>query len=480
MPLRTPGRRAALLVLAAGCALSAGASWAAPVTATRQDGPIGGRQLATAGTVRGTGSSALPPAITAASFVVADAKTGEVLAARAPHRALPSASTMKTLTALTIIREVPLDRQVTVLAPDLAVECTCVGLAPRQVYTVDALLHAALLRSGNDAANVLASSTGDRSITIGAMNELARRLRADDTHAVTPSGLDAPGQRTSAYDLALIVRAGLADPQFRARFNAPSYAFGPVNGPRRTLVTQNILRRLGYAGQLGGKDGWTTPARHTFVGSAERGGRTLVVTLLGADRSYGTQATALLNWGFAQRAGTEVGMLAAPRTDAELAGAEPAATPSHAPHAEEQPTPPAARTADGGPVEQEVAMQADVDPLARVEPAPLARPEPVPALAPEPPEQHLPLPAQASLSLGAVLCTGLALAPGRRPRPTRPGGAPRPPARTAHSARRSARPARGDRAEQPHRTAGPAERPVRRSARPSEPAGRGAVDARNG
>jgi len=458
MPLRTPGRRAALLVLAAGCALSAGASWGPPITANDRPTPVGGPLLGTDGTVRAPGSGTLPAAVTASAFVVADARTGDVLAARAPHRELPSASTMKALTALTVIREVPLDRQVTVLAPDLAVECTCVGLAPYQVYTVDALLHAALLRSGNDAANVLASATGDRSITIAAMNDLATRLRADDTHAVTPSGLDAPGQHTSAYDLALIIRAGLADARFRRYFNAPAYAFGPVHGSRRTLATQNVLRRLNYPGQLGGKDGWTTPARHTFVGAAERGGRTLVVSVLGADRSYGTQATALLDWGFAQGSHTGVGTLAPPRSDAELRGATPAARPpSQAPHAPPQAPrelderSPDAHEAAAEPSPKEVAMQADVDPLAREEPVtpePLARPVPAPENGPSIVDRHLPFPAQASLSLGAVLCTGLALAPGRRPRPTRPGGAPRPPARTARS-RPPANRARTARSDQP-------------------------------
>lgn len=449
MRLTSPARRAALLVLAAGCALSAGASWSAPVTT------VGGGQLGTGGTVRGAGTTALPATLTAAAFVVADAASGEVLAARAPHRQLPPASTLKTLTALTVIQQVPADRQVAAFPADLAVECSCVGVEPGRVYTVDALLHAVLLRSGNDAANVLATAAGDRTTTLAAMNTLARRLRADDTYAATPSGLDADGQHSSAYDLALIVRAGLDDDRFRAYFNAPSYSFGPVNGARRQLTSQNALRRHVYPGQIGGKDGWTTPARHTFVGAARRSGRTLIVSVLGADRTYATQASALLDWAFAQpEQASGVGTLVRPLRHAP----DPAPAP-HAPAEEftaddeqtdnrgqatveqrsdgerqagaEQPMD-AEHQADaeqrvGAELHTGMEQQADVDPLAEPEPRP--RPAPGPVAEETQRRQHLPFRAQASLSLGAVLCTGIALFPGRRPRPTRPGGVPRPPKR---------------------------------------------------
>ncbi len=422
MRLTTHARRVVLLVLAAGCALSAGASWSTPVS--RQAAPVGGPQLGSGGTVQGANSTPLPATVTARAFVIADATTGDVLAARAPHVPLPPASTLKTLTALAVLQHVPVDRQLAAEASHVAVECTCVGIEPGRVYTVDALLHAVLLKSGNDAANVLAMATGDHATTIAAMNTLARRLRADDTHAVTPSGLDATGQQSSAYDLALIVRAGLADERFRGYFDAPSYTFGPVVGDQKVLTSHNALRKIAYPGQIGGKDGWTTPARHTFVGAARRNGRTLVVSVLGADRTYGTQVTALLDWAFAQPATIRpVGELARPRTDSEMNG-----TPPPAPHAGDSTPPPNGKA----PVTEEImadeepAEQADVDPLA-------AEPVPSPRLSPEPtdadPVRDLPYRTQASLSLGAVLCTGFALWPGRRPQPTHPAGAPRPPRR---------------------------------------------------
>lgn len=357
------GRRVVLLALAVACALAVGASSKGPVVPDAN------------GTIQAQGSGPLPKVLTAASFVITDADTGAVLAARAPHRKLPPASTLKTLTALTLVREIPLDQQITVDPADLKVECTCVGLKPGAQYTLDSLLHALLMRSGNDVANVAASATN----TLEAMNALAQELGAVNTHAGTPSGLDAEGQRSTAYDLALILRAGLSDPRFMKYFTATTFQFGPVDGPTQTLQTQNVLHRRKYAGQIGGKDGWTTPAKHTFVGAAKRGDRTIIVTVLGSERTYGDQAIALLDWAFAQqRDVAPVGFL----TDET-----PAA----------RPTPAAAAP----------------KPTVTVTPAPTARARTGSAPKDEP---GLPLFAQAGLSLGAVVFTGLALMPGRKPK----------------------------------------------------------------
>ena len=103
---------------------------------------------------------------------------------------------------------------------------------------------------------------------------------------------------------------------------------------RQGFQIQNDNRLLSnYPGALGGKTGFTDIARHTFVGAAERDGRRLVVTLLGAEhqpvRTW-QQAAALLDWGFAVPKGGSVGQLVAPgeaQTLVEAAYASPEPTP---------------------------------------------------------------------------------------------------------------------------------------------------------
>jgi D-alanyl-D-alanine carboxypeptidase len=146
------------------------------------------------------------------------------------------------------------------------------------------------------------------------MNAEAKALGALQTHAVTPSGLDGPGQHTSAYDLALIARACFARDDFR-RYVATRTAQVPAQPGAKGFPIWNDNQLLHqYPGALGGKTGYTDLARHSFVGAAERGGRRLLVTLLGAESrplAGWQQGAALLDWGFALPDGASVGQLVA-------------------------------------------------------------------------------------------------------------------------------------------------------------------------
>ena len=130
------------------------------------------------------------------------------------------------------------------------------------------------------------------------MNAEAARLQARDTHAVNPSGLDAEGQVSSAYDLALIARAGMAMPDFREYVATQTSSISAPKKKRIEIYNHNRLLRE-YDGAIGIKNGYTTAARASFVGAATRGGRTLVVTLMRADPLVWHEAAALLDWGFA-------------------------------------------------------------------------------------------------------------------------------------------------------------------------------------
>jgi D-alanyl-D-alanine carboxypeptidase (penicillin-binding protein 5/6) len=149
------------------------------------------------------------------------------------------------------------------------------------------------------------------------MNAEARRLGARQTYAATPSGLDGPGQFTSAYDLALIARALFDRADFR-RYAATERTDIPAQPPAEArgfqIQNQNPLLQH-YGGALGGKTGYTDLARHSYVGAAERDGRRLVVTLLGAEarpvRAW-QQGAALLDWGFSLPPGAAVGRLVEP------------------------------------------------------------------------------------------------------------------------------------------------------------------------
>jgi D-alanyl-D-alanine carboxypeptidase (penicillin-binding protein 5/6) len=286
---------ASLAMLCAGGPALAGD--AAPVPT------IGGTGLAARGVRVATGLPG-PPRITATAWLVADLDSGEVLAASNAHLRLAPASTLKILTAITLAPRLDPSRPYRAVDADVAIDGSKVGLVPGSRYTVSDLLYGLLLGSGNDAASALAALGGGAPATAALMNGESARLQACDTHAVNTSGLDARGQVSSAYDLALFGRAALADPQVarilattRYRFPAAGTAF---DQRRKRFEIQNHNRLLrNYPGATGVKNGFTELARGAFVGSAQRAGHRYVVTLLHAEGSTWHEAAALLDWAFA-------------------------------------------------------------------------------------------------------------------------------------------------------------------------------------
>jgi serine-type D-Ala-D-Ala carboxypeptidase (penicillin-binding protein 5/6) len=291
----------------AGCLALALSTAAGAVPSATQAGassspaPVGGPQL---------GSHAIVvnyparkhrrlPRVPASAWVVADAGTGRVLAAKDPHGHYGPASTLKVLTAVTLMPVLRPDQ--TVVASHRAADVTPskVGLIAGHRYRVADLFKALLMISANDAAIALAQATGSYGKGIAMMNAEAHHLQAYDTVAKTPNGLDRKGQHVSAYDEALFARQAIAIGWFRTIESLAVARFPrrPHHRPVK-LWNQNTMLET-YPGDLGGKLGWTTPAKATFIGWAHRHGRTLIVTILHCRPLAEMDVAArLLNWGF--------------------------------------------------------------------------------------------------------------------------------------------------------------------------------------
>lgn len=301
---RTQARAVACSALAV--MLSAAVLLSCAATAAAGTGPssvIGGSRLGGNGVIvsypAAAHSVAPLPRITTSAFVVADAGTGQVLAARNPHGYFFPASTLKLLTAVALIpvlnpnSTVVASKRATSTVPNVA------GLITGQRYKVSALFTALLTISANDAAIALAEATGSYASGMAMINAEAARLGARDTVAVDPNGLDAPRQHTSAYDLALIARQALSLPAFLRYDQTRVAQFQVRPGHSETLFNQNTLL-TGYPGGIGGKIGWTSVAGATYVGLARRHGVTLIVTLMHCPALTEIKsAEQLLNWGFA-------------------------------------------------------------------------------------------------------------------------------------------------------------------------------------
>ncbi|WP_443034428.1 D-alanyl-D-alanine carboxypeptidase family protein [Streptomyces sp. BE303] len=336
---------------------------AAPVAVAAPNEPpppaaVGGERLGLPGVQVAplAGAPALPGDLTGQSWIVADAVSGEVLAASNPHLRLAPASTLKILFADTVLPK--FDRNAVHKVADAEIQgigagSSLVGIKEDLEYRVEDLWRGVFLSSGNDAVHVLAHMNGGVQQTVAEMQARAEALQARDTRVVSPDGYDSEGQVSSAYDLTLFARAGLRNPDFRGYCATRDMLFpGAVDkntGQRGSFGIANTNRLLGkYPGLIGVKNGFTTNAGSTFVGAAERDGRTLLVTVM-HPTSYQKvydETAALLDWGFAAAGKVspvgklvEEGETAAPVPTGQAGGA--AGAPAPPPH----PSPAATTTA---------------------------------------------------------------------------------------------------------------------------------------
>ena len=299
-----------------GLALTAlvGSLMTAPALPAHAAEIIGGSALGSGIVVNSAPGIGALPATEAESYLIADLDTGEILAAKNPHKKLPPASTIKTLTALALLPRLDKSAKYIGQLSDTKVDGSKAGIYPGRAYSIDSLWHALFLLSANDSGMALAHAAGGLTKTLTYMQSEAKRVQALDTVARSPHGLDRPGQVSSAYDLALINREALKREDFRRYAATTKYTFlgsGKGNKPL-PIYNQNKLL-TSYSGAIGVKTGYTTQGKNTYVGAATRNGHTIIITMMYLPYGRDALAVKLLNWGFKARGKvTPIGVLVEP------------------------------------------------------------------------------------------------------------------------------------------------------------------------
>lgn len=239
--------------------------------------------------------------------LLVDLSNGQVLYSKQPRRRFVPASVTKVMTAYTAFElvqdgKLALDRPV-FYSPELERDWYGEGsnmfLRAGETPTVAQLLLGITTISGNDASFALAlEAKGSLAGWLDAMNANAEELGMADTNFGSPNGFPDEGQTyTTAHDLVLLGRALTQD-------HAGMYRrfFGHSQLTWRNITQQNhdpVTRRV--AGADGIKTGFTSEAGFTFMGSAKRGSRRLMMVLAGAPSQQERDEAArdLLEWGFA-------------------------------------------------------------------------------------------------------------------------------------------------------------------------------------
>lgn len=244
------------------------------------------------------------PRVTAHTGVLIDAGSGAVLWQRSAHTAVLVASTTKILTALVAEQVYPANKVFQVPKAAENVDGTRFGYQTGMRVKRHDLLTTMLMVSANDAAETLAAAypRGGRAGFLSAMQAKCASLGCTDSTWRDPSGLDAPGHRASAADLAIAAKALLARPELAKIVAARSTPYRWPDHHVQIITNHNHFVSYGRdPGAIGIKTGYTVAAHSTIVAAQRRGGRTLIAVALRTDDMY-DDVRSMFAFGFATRA----------------------------------------------------------------------------------------------------------------------------------------------------------------------------------
>ncbi len=210
---------------------------------------------------------------------------------------VPPASTLKIATALLVAEKLAPYDEVTISKRAALTEADRVQWRNGARFSADQVMHGMMMASSNGAATALAEEVAG---SVQAFRKLAARrlpkLGARATRLKHPSGLDAPGQYSTARDLAVLTTRLLDDPWLSQVVQTKTYQLPWPDGGWATFA--NINRYLSKdPSAVGVKNGFTTEAGNTLVAASTREGRTHIVAVLGSDDPYG-QAERLMDLAF--------------------------------------------------------------------------------------------------------------------------------------------------------------------------------------
>ena len=241
--------------------------------------------------------------ITSRAAILMEKETGEILYAQNEHEKLEPASVTKVMTMLLTMEAIDAgklhyDDIVTASANAAAMGGSQVYLKEGEQMTVEDMLKAVCVASGNDACVALAEHiSGVTELFVEQMNNRAKELGMNDTHFVNCNGLTAEGHLTSAYDIAIMSRELLLHHDDIHRFS--TIWMDSIRGGEFQLANTNKLIRF-YDGATGLKTGFTSTAGYCISATAERDGMELIAVIMKGETadSRNTDAKALLNYGF--------------------------------------------------------------------------------------------------------------------------------------------------------------------------------------
>ncbi len=263
------------------------------------------------------GNTINKPEVFSTYAILEDLETGSILYDKNIDQKLYPASTTKILTAILAIENSDLNKVVTAKASTLnklPLYSSNAHILPEEKLTMKELLQCLLVVSGNDSALVIAEEiSGSVPAFVDLMNKKLKEIGCENTHFANPHGYHDDNHYTTARDMMKILRYGMKYKEFRKLLETKQVTIPATNknneriynNTNRMFFKREEIGRLAhyYKFNKGGKTGFTNEAQRTFVGYAEKDGRTLLLGVFhikdvnGVDARF-VDAENLYNHGF--------------------------------------------------------------------------------------------------------------------------------------------------------------------------------------
>lgn len=216
----------------------------------------------------------------AKSAVLIDGDSGRILYEKSAHNKVSVASTTKIMTCIIVIENGNLGDMVTPSDYAIAMPKVKMHLDSKDKYKLEDLLYAMMLESYNDVAVAVAEHiAGSVEKFAELMNIKAKDIGMKDTNFVTPNGLDAKNQYSTAYDMALLGMYATNNELFVKITNTRNYSFVSENGRRVSVSNKDaFLDKMSDA--IGIKTGFTGNAGYCFVGALKNENKKLISCVL--------------------------------------------------------------------------------------------------------------------------------------------------------------------------------------------------------
>lgn len=236
--------------------------------------------------------------IFADSYILLEKDTLRVLDGKNIHEKFLPASITKIMTCIVAIENCNLEEEFVVTSDVTRQEGSSIYLEAGEKVSMKTLLYGMMLRSGNDAAYMVAKCTfGDFDTFIDKMNEYSKKIGMKNSVFHNPSGLDDDTcNYSSSYDMAILMAYALDNETFREIVSTKNYNYTSSNGTTHYFTNKHKLI-LSYDFITGGKTGYTKRAHRTLVTSAYKDGMELICVTFNCGNDWNNHLE-LFDYGF--------------------------------------------------------------------------------------------------------------------------------------------------------------------------------------